>query len=268
MFSIGEFSRITSLPVKTLRFYHEKGLLVPAAVEPGSGYRYYSKENVDSARVILTLRKMDFSLSEIGEILHECHDEADLFDYFVQRRESVQSEIRRQQDIASMLDGVIRTERETRALMKKVSFDVEEKAVEAVLIAGIRMKGKYSDCGQGFAKLGKLVGRYICGKPMCLYYDGEYRENDADFEACFPIRKPIEIDGVSVRELPAARCVSLMHQGPYDQLGRSYEIVFAHANDKGYSIELPTREVYIKGPGMIFRGNPKKYVTEILLPMK
>ena len=40
MFSIGEFSKITSLPVKTLRFYHEKGLLVPARIEPETGYRY------------------------------------------------------------------------------------------------------------------------------------------------------------------------------------------------------------------------------------
>ena len=34
---IGDFSRMSGLPVKTLRFYHEKGLLVPAAIEPESG---------------------------------------------------------------------------------------------------------------------------------------------------------------------------------------------------------------------------------------
>ena len=55
-------------------------------------------------------------------------------------------------------------------------------AVEEMLIAGLRMKGKYSDCGTGFARLGKAVGRYICGKSLCLYYDGEYREDDADYE--------------------------------------------------------------------------------------
>jgi effector-binding domain-containing protein len=38
--------------------------------------------------------------------------------------------------------------------------------------------------------------------------------------------------------------------------------------ERGYEVTLPTREVYLKGPGMIFRGNPKKYLTEIQLPIK
>jgi DNA-binding transcriptional MerR regulator len=42
MFSIGEFSKLTQLPVKTLRFFHEEGLLIPALVDPGTGYRYMS----------------------------------------------------------------------------------------------------------------------------------------------------------------------------------------------------------------------------------
>ena len=46
--------------------------------------------------------------------------------------------------------------------------------------------------------------------------------------------------------------------GPYDQLGRSYEKLLAHEKDHDYDVVLPTREVYIKGPGMIFKGNPKK----------
>ncbi|MEX2120445.1 MAG: MerR family DNA-binding transcriptional regulator [Pirellulales bacterium] len=39
-FSIGEFSKITGLTVKTLRFYHEQGLLVPSCVGEETGYRY------------------------------------------------------------------------------------------------------------------------------------------------------------------------------------------------------------------------------------
>ena len=144
---------------------------------------------------------------------------------------------------------------------------VEEKPVEAALVAGIRMKGKYSDCGEGFSKLGKAIGRSICGKPLCLYYDGEYREEDANFEPCFPIRKRIEAEGISVHELPGVRCLSLVHRGPYDQTGRSYAKILKQANERKVTVALPTREVYLKGPGMIFKGNPKNYLTEIQLPM-
>jgi effector-binding domain-containing protein len=70
-----------------------------------------------------------------------------------------------------------------------------------------------------------------------------------------------------VRELPAARCVTLIHRGPYDQLRSSYARLMKYVKDRGFEVQLPTREVYVKGPGMIFRGNPKKYVTEIQLPI-
>ena len=68
---------------------------------------------------------------------------------------------------------------------------------------------------------------------------------------------------IAVRELPGGRCVSLLHRGPYDQLGRSYASVLEYVRGKGYEVVLPTREIYHKGPGMIFRGNPKNYLTEI-----
>jgi effector-binding domain-containing protein len=102
---------------------------------------------------------------------------------------------------------------------------------------------------------------------MCLYFDGEYREDDADFEPCIPIRKEVAVDGVSIRTLPGARCLTLVHRGPYEQLGRSYAKILKQARERKLNIVLPTREVYVKGPGMIFKGNPKNYLTEIQLPL-
>ena len=98
---------------------------------------------------------------------------------------------------------------------------------------------------------------------MLLHYDGEFREDDADFEACVPIRQKKELEGVSVRELPGGRCVSLIHRGAYEELSRSYARIFDYINDRKYKTLLPSREIYLKGPGMIFRGNPRNYVTEI-----
>ena len=148
------------------------------------------------------------------------------------------------------------------------SFEVQEKSVEPLLVAGIRMKGRYSECGQVFGRLFRAIGWGVAGKPMLLHYDTEYKEEDADFEPCVPLRKPKKLDGAAVRQIPGGRCVSLVHKGPYDQLGPSYERILTYIKEKGYEIEGPTREVYIKGPGMIFRGNPKKYLTEIQMLVK
>jgi len=66
---IGRFSRLTGLGVKALRNYAEVGLLVPAAVDDETGYRFYSPDQVDRAEAIRLLRKLDMPLEEIRSTL-------------------------------------------------------------------------------------------------------------------------------------------------------------------------------------------------------
>jgi DNA-binding transcriptional MerR regulator/effector-binding domain-containing protein len=266
MFTIGEFSKLSGLTVKTLRFYHEEGLLIPTFVDPDTGYRYYHERQIEMARVIAYLRNLDFSISDIKELLGR-EDEAGLLNLLERQRSQIKQQIKRLQRTVRSLDQFISEERQGQAMADTLE-DVREKDVDTMLVAGIRMKGHYSDCGKGFARLGRSFGRFICGKPLLLHYDAEYREEDADFEACLPIRQRKSVEGTSVRELPAVRCVALVHKGPYDQMGRSYAKVLKWIKERNYKVVLPTREVYLKGPGMIFKGNPKNYVTEIQIPVE
>ena len=269
MFSIGEFSKITGLPVKTLRFYHEKGLLAPAAIDPASGYRLYDDRNIEQAHIIIALRSLEFPLDEIAEILAACSEDEDLLVYLDRQKELLTERIKRLGGAVEQLNRLIRQERESREdqTMSANSTEIEERELQSMLVAGIRMEGRYNECGKGFAMLGRRLGRNIAGRPFCLYYDGEYRDEQAHFEPCMPIRRQVRVDGVHVRRLPGGRCVSLVHRGPYEALGRSYARMLRYAKERGYQVTLPTREVYLKGPGMIFRGNPKKYLTEIQLPV-
>jgi DNA-binding transcriptional MerR regulator/effector-binding domain-containing protein len=266
-YSIGEFSQITGLSVKTLRFYHEKGILAPSSVDEATGYRFYDASKIEKARVIMQLRQMEFSIEDIAAVLSECNDESDILNYLERQKNVLQQRIQEDRDIVRSLDKIISNEKSAKQLLEEGNFAIAEKNIEPMLVAGIRMKGKYSDCGRGFGQLGKAIGRYICGKAFCLYYDGEYRETDADFEPCFPIRKEVVVDGDSIRTLPGARLLTLIHRGSYDQLGRSYAKILAETDRRKLKISLPTREVYLKGPGMIFKGNPKNYLTEIQLPI-
>lgn len=268
LYSIGEFSRITGLSVKTLRFYHEQNVLVPTHVDQGTGYRSYGANKIETARIISQLRKLDFSLAQIVEILRNFDDDGDILEQLNDQDATIRKKIDEYREISRLLNQMISKEKEARTAMQKVNYDIQTKTLDEMLIAGVRMKAKYSECGKGFGQIGRKFGRMICGKPLILHYDTEYKEEDADFEACMPIKKGTSKDGVDVRKIPGGKCISLMHLGPYDELGRSYEKLFNYAKENGLEIQWPTREVYIKGPGMIFRGNPQKYLTEIQLPVK
>jgi DNA-binding transcriptional MerR regulator len=71
MYRIGEFSRLTQIPVKTLRYYDEIGLLRPARVDRFTGYRYYSPAELERLNRILVFRDLGFSLGQVRTLVAE-----------------------------------------------------------------------------------------------------------------------------------------------------------------------------------------------------
>ncbi|MFG2838972.1 MerR family transcriptional regulator [Streptomyces zaomyceticus] len=68
MLTIGDFARASRLSAKVLRRYDELGLLPPARVDPFTGYRYYAVEQLERARLIAWLRRIDMPLAEVGRV--------------------------------------------------------------------------------------------------------------------------------------------------------------------------------------------------------
>ena len=66
---IGAFSRASFLSVKSLRAYHEAGILVPARVDPSTGYRTYHASQLIDAAVIARLRSLDLPLDKVREVV-------------------------------------------------------------------------------------------------------------------------------------------------------------------------------------------------------
>ncbi len=269
LFQIGEFSRITGLTVKAIHLYHERRLLVPAFIDPESGYRLFDRTNVERARAVVALRELSFSLEEIAELLAGEGDDTSLLRILTTKRDRIEAQAAHLKRASATLGAWIRQEQEMQAMAEKTEVNPEEKQLPVLVVACRRWKGCYQDTGAVFGALCRAVGRHAAGPPLNLYHDGEYKSDDADIESCVPIRAGCRIgaDGLSVRELAGGRAVTMIHRGSYEHLGRTYEKVFAHIHEKGYKPVLPTREVYLKGPGMIFRGNPQKYVTEIQVPI-
>lgn len=266
LFSIGEFSRITGLTVKTLRFYHEEGLLVPAAIDPASNYRFYRESQIELARAIAWLRRLELSIADIRELLDKREHEEGVLALMERHKNALRDKVARYRRALKEVDAFLTQERQAYTMSDSV-FQIEEKLLPSLKVAGIRTKGRYADCGKAFGRIGRSLGRHLAGKPLLLHYDAEYKEEDADFEACFPVSGGESSGEINVHELPATRSICLMHLGPYEQLGNSYARILQHIKSGGHQILMPTREIYHKGPGIIFRGNPKKYLTEIQIPI-
>lgn len=263
LLSIGEFSRATALTPKTLRHYHERGVLIPTHVDPSTGYRYYDASAIERARAIKLLRGLEVPLDEVRAILTECSDDADALRFLEAHREVVIGKLAHLQSIAQTLTTMIESEKAALAASRD-NFDVEEKDVPDQLVAGIRTTGRFDAAGPLYKKLGRAAGFGIAGKAAMLIYDEAYKEDGADFEPLFPVRKASDLGSeIHVRELPGGRALCLRHRGPYDTSNVAYRRIYKACVERGLRPMVPSREVYLKGPGMLFKGNPAKYLTEI-----
>jgi DNA-binding transcriptional MerR regulator/effector-binding domain-containing protein len=262
MLSIGEFSRVTRLTIKALRLYHEKGLLVPDQVGESSSYRYYGPRAVERAGVIVRLKDMGFSLDEIKAILDDCRDDREIIARVEAKLAEVEQNIERLRAMKDHLEIFLQT---TEGQAAKAAPAIAVETVPERLICGRRFRGRYAETGPQFGALYKACGRRAQGRPFSLYHDGEYKEEDADIEIAVEVREPVEGGGFSSRVLPGGTGVVLVHRGPYETLGRSYEKLFGYGRDKALTFRLPVREQYLKGPGIVLRGNPRHYLTRLTI---
>lgn len=268
MFKIGEFSRLSRIPVKTLRYYHDIGLLRAAAVDFDSSYRYYGAEQLVRLNHILALKELGFGLDEIGRILDDDLTPEQLRGMLRMKRAELERSLHAEQARLARIEARLQwIERES----KMPTYEVITKQVDAMTVAGCRgIAANYSSVGPLFEELFGALGRHHlapAGPPMGIYFDEEYKEKDVDVEAAVPIAGgslPAE-GAVRVHELPATLVASVMRKGPYDDFTPAYQALMEWIAANGYRIAGPNRELYLVGPEA--GVPPGEYLTEIQFPV-
>jgi DNA polymerase-3 subunit beta len=122
MRSIGETARASGLSVSALRFYDGVGVLVPAEVDPATGYRRYAEAQIRSARLIARLRRVGLPVAEIAQAMQTPDLVRVIVDHHRRRLESGYADAQRELSrIYAMLDLEER-------LMTKVTLPADQLA--------------------------------------------------------------------------------------------------------------------------------------------
>jgi DNA-binding transcriptional MerR regulator len=104
---IGRFARLAGLTVPQLRHYDRRGILVPAARDRRSGYRYYSEAQAEAARVIALLRSIDVPLADIQELLVAPEPER-VRRVFAEHRQRVEQRLSEARTALESIDRIIK----------------------------------------------------------------------------------------------------------------------------------------------------------------
>ena len=262
--TIGDFSRATHLSVKTLRHYHQVGLLEPSSVDPHTGYRYYSDQQIPLAQVIRRLRDLEMPIPEVRAVL-AAPEASDRNRLIAAHLDSLEAELARtRQAVGSLRDLLRRPE---------APLAVEHRTVPAVPAAAVSQTIDREDVlawWQG--ALGELhaavraQGLTPTG-PAGGLYDGDIFRHDRGRATVFlPVEGTVRAVGrVVALVVPPAELAVTCHHGPLDDIDLTYGALGAYATSHEISIEGPLREYYLCGAQDT--GDTAQWQTEIGWPV-
>lgn len=271
MLKIGDFSRISQVTIKALRYYDHIGLLKPAHVDTFTGHRSYSLSQLPRLNRILALKEMGLSLDEIRELLDADLSPEEMRGMLKMKQAELAAALQSTQKSLNRVESRIQF-LEQEGIMPQ--YDIVTKTLEKQLVLSIRQTVTESaEIAILFEDVGEAVRQHkinATGKWMALYHQEGYKSDELDVEIAVPIDKTPEktiklTDGreMSVRELASHEiCATVIENANNESWSGSYTALGRWLEENDYSIVRPTREVYLTSP-----DDEQGWLVEIQFPV-
>jgi DNA-binding transcriptional MerR regulator/effector-binding domain-containing protein len=261
--SIGDFSRATHMTIKTLRHYHEIGLLTPAEVDPGSGYRRYGADQIPVAQVIHRFRDLGMPLEEIQSVL-SAPDLRTRNERITTHLDRLEAELGRTRSaIASLRD----------LLTPSVTAPVSLRSMPSVNCAAVTDVVDGADSvAWGAGALGELhatlaaQGISPTGCPGGIFDDDVFTEHHGRMTIYLPCTGQVRPTGrVTPMVIPSAELAIIEHPGPYQNVDLTYGTLADYVARHAIAVEGPIREYYVVS--QLDTADTSRWRTEIGWPV-
>lgn len=262
--TVGEFSRVSHLSIKTLRHYHDVGLLAPAEVAPDTGYRYYSLDQVPTAQVIRRLRDLEMPLADVKAVL-ATQD-------VTTRNELISAHLARLEDRLAQAQSAVESLRELLVRPER-GPTIEYRTVSELPAIGIReVVDRHDVLSWWQGALGELHGfvtaqRLHCTGPISGLFASELLVDERGEAMVFihtdPDVRPVGRVGPLV--VPGAELAIAVHHGPLDTIDLTYGDLGSYAARHEIGVDGPLREYYLRSPLDV--ASAQDMVTEVGWPI-
>ena len=274
MFRIGEFSRLTQVSIRMLRYYDETGLLKPAETDKFTNYRLYSTEQIPVLNKIIFLRDLGFEVSEISSALKSWNDEA-INALLEQKELSILDTIQIEKN---KLDKIERAKRDIRQEKIELHCNISIKTIPSYHVLSLRRRvPDYYAEGDMWKEMSIFAAAHhipVSDNTFSIYHDPDYREKDVDIEICAPLVHTLRhdagdnTDGITLRSteaVPYMACTVV--SGSFENIAGAY-IAFAGwlEEQRCYRMGSHSRQIVHRGPWN--EENPDRYLTELQIPLE
>jgi len=244
--AIGDFSRATHLSIKTLRYYHRVQLLEPAQVDPDTGYRRYTTDQIPVAQVIRRFRDLEMPIEQIHAVLSAP-------DMTARNRLIADHLSRLEQDLARTQQAVA----SLRDLLADPSAaaPVSHRRVDATPAAAVSDTVGLGDLLLWFlGALGELYatldarGVAASGSAGGIYATELFAEERGEATVFVPTAAEVQRLGRVVPfTVPAAELAVITHAGSHADVDRAYGALATYVSSHALQVDGPIREYYLVG---------------------
>jgi DNA-binding transcriptional MerR regulator len=247
LLTIGVFARRSRLSPKALRLYDRLGLLTPAHVDEDNRYRRYRESQLETARLVAMLRRLDMPLTTVAEVV--AADDVQRAELLSAYWQSVERRVASQRELVSHL--------RIRLLGEEGSYDmyeIHERDIPEQLVLTDQRHVRVPELGAWLpAAIGRLVdsaqGHGGVAAPVFVIYHGEVNEDsDGPVEVCVPIDRAQEGANETAKRVEPAHHEAYTRitkaQVEYPQILSAYDAVAQWIGTEGRTVTGSPREVY------------------------
>jgi DNA-binding transcriptional MerR regulator len=266
MLKIGDFSRLSRVSVRMLRYYDDAGLIKPEKIDKYTGYRYYSEAQLPTMWKINTLKDMGFGVAAIGEIMKCGDNPQEMERLLILHRAELEEEAKIIESRLKLLDTTI----ERMKKGDKMKYNCVVKELPKRYVASVRqIIPRYDSEGMLwhilFSETSAQKMKPI-GLSSAILHDKEYKENDVDVEVQIEVEGTYhDTENVKFKNEPAQMVASITFKGAYDQFSQVYAQLASWVDSNGYCINGPMIDIYHVSPHET--QNPMEFVTEVCCPV-
>ena len=268
---IGVFSTLSQISVRMLRHYQDRGLLMPARVDPFTGFRFYAPGQLADARVITVMRDAGMGIVQMAEVLACRSDPAAVHRLVAEHRDRLEAEraaLSARRHALELVESQVARHLTQEALM---SSDVRTQTFPSHTVAALRgILPTYADEGDLWQQIMPLIGRSgarLPERPLCgaTFHDPDYRETDVDVEIWMQVDAPFEpVAPLTCRQVPEREVVATTLHGDYSGISQAMEALGAYIAQRHLDTG-PMFNIYHVGPAQ--DPDPAHWVTDVCLPV-
>jgi DNA-binding transcriptional MerR regulator len=255
MLKIRDFARLAEVSMTTLRYYDEIGLLKPMHVDPETGYRFYTMDQLPHLHRILAFKELGLELTQIVEILDEGISPEVLQGMLRLRQAQLQQHMRAEQE------QLVRIEARLRSLEQGDGLPVYEvvlKAVKAITAVSMHLSTPGLTRMEHWDDVLSALLKHYGVKPidhlLVLYTESEGERTPSSVELVAPVEWRdanaliLRSEGRLTRcELPAfPRMASTLHHGHPSLAMPAYQALGTWMENNAYTIVGPRRKICLR----------------------